>query len=184
MRPLVGIGILWIAWIAVWAISAIGTNPTEKTVSLREEAPYRILTIVSAALIISGSAHTKGLMGIAGWSMAAIVALGLGFSIWARWHLGPLWSANVTKKADHRLIATGPYAFVRHPIYTGVIAALWAMAVAQTRWEAILGAAIFTISFIMKARLEEKFLRLELGPSYDVYAADVPMLIPFWPRTG
>jgi protein-S-isoprenylcysteine O-methyltransferase Ste14 len=85
--------------------------------------------------------------------------------IWARWHLGPLWSANVTKKEGHRLIVARPYAVVRHPLSTGVIAALWATAVAPSRWEAILGAAILTISFTMKARLEEKFLRLELVPS-------------------
>jgi protein-S-isoprenylcysteine O-methyltransferase Ste14 len=94
------------------------------------------------------------------------------------------WSAAVTKKEDHRLIDTGPYAIVRHPIHTRVIAALTATAIAEAHPLAPIGAVLFAVSFTVKARLEETLLRNEFGLAYAAYAARTPMLIPFWPRTG
>nr|WP_280178209.1 MULTISPECIES: isoprenylcysteine carboxylmethyltransferase family protein [Mesorhizobium] len=107
--------------------------------------------------------------------------MGLIFSWWARIHLGRLWSASVTAKADHRIVDTGPYGLVRHPIYTGLLLALLAtMAAKGTVW-GIAGVALLTIGIVMKAKLEERFLRGELGPAYDDYARRVPMLVPFTP---
>ena len=54
---------------------------------------------------------------------------GPGFHMVARLYLGRLWSSSVTKKADHRVVDSGPYAIVRHPIHTGVIAAIFATAI-------------------------------------------------------
>jgi protein-S-isoprenylcysteine O-methyltransferase Ste14 len=184
MRPFSVISVLWITWISVWAISALWANPTEKRVPSREEVPYRILSITGAALIAWGSQGVTGLTGTAGWSMTAIVAMGVSFALWARWHLGRFWSATVARKEDQRLIDRGPYALVRHPIYAGIVAALSATAVAEERALAVLGAILFAACFTLKARLEEKFLRREFGSAYEAYAARVPMLIPFWPRTG
>jgi protein-S-isoprenylcysteine O-methyltransferase Ste14 len=114
------------------------------------------------------------------WFMALLTAAGLAFCWWARLHLGRLWSASVTRKEGHHIIDTGPYAFVRHPIYTGIILASFATAVERGTAIALAGAAIMTIGWYMKARIEERFLRQELGAAaYDSYAGRVAMLVPF-----
>jgi protein-S-isoprenylcysteine O-methyltransferase Ste14 len=114
--------------------------------------------------------------------MAALCLAGFAFAWWARLHLGRLWSGFVTRKADHRIIDSGPYRIVRHPIYTGIIVAAIAMAIAKGTIYAVAGALLAILSFWVKARLEEKFLREQLGPeTYDAYRRRVPMLIPFAP---
>ena len=89
----------------------------------------------------------------------------------------------MTRKDDHRIIDTGPYRLVRHPIYTGLITAAFALAVQVETPLALAGALFIALGFWLKARLEERFLREELGAAdYDAYAARTPMLIPFWPK--
>ncbi len=115
-----------------------------------------------------------------GWIQVGLIAVGLGFCWWARLHLGSLWSGSVTRKADHRIVETGPYALVRHPIYTGLLLALGAQAASRTCAAAALGLALIALSFWWKARVEERFLRAELGAdAYDAYRARTAMLIPF-----
>ncbi len=114
--------------------------------------------------------------------MPALCIAGFAFAWWARLHLGKLWSAFVTRKTDHRIIDTGPYAIVRHPIYTGIILAMFAVAVLKGTIYTIAGAIIGAFGFWIKARLEERFLRQQLGAeAYDAYRRRVPMLIPFFP---
>ncbi|TIX38846.1 MAG: isoprenylcysteine carboxylmethyltransferase family protein, partial [Mesorhizobium sp.] len=92
------------------------------------------------------------------------------------------WSGTVTAKAEHRVIDTGPYRLVRHPIYTGLLLAILAtMAAKGTVW-GVAGAILLTAGIVMKARLEERFLRGELGSAYDDYARRVPMLVPLAPK--
>ncbi len=86
-------------------------------------------------------------------------------------------------REDHRVIDTGPYHLVRHPIYTGLIIAGFGLAAVKMDPISFVGAGIWTLSFWIKARMEEGFLRAELGPAaYDDYASRTPMLIPFWPK--
>ena len=100
-------------------------------------------------------------------------------------HLGTLWSARVTSKADHRIVDTGPYGIVRHPIYTGILIAIYAGLLTMPGLLNIAGGAVLTVAFVIKARLEERFLSDELGAeAYGEYRSRVPMLVPFWPRGG
>src|SRR5262249_41876927 len=118
-----------------------------------------------------------------GWVMVGLSMLGFAFTWWARLSLGRLWSSGVTRKVDHHLVDSGPYAIVRHPIYTGIILAAFSAAVLRGTVPAFAGAAIFTLSWYVKARLEEQFLREKVGrEQYDRYAGRVPMLIPYRTR--
>ena len=100
---------------------------------------------------------------------------------WSR--LGALWSGTITKKEGHRVIDTGPYAIVRHPIYTGILLAVFATAAVKSMIAGIVGALLITLGIWMKARREEQWLREELDPdAYDGYRRRVPMLIPFGPK--
>ena len=111
----------------------------------------------------------------------ALLAAGLAFAVWARVHLGRNWSGSVTVKAGHELIRTGPYGYVRHPIYTGLIAALLGTAITSGTVRAAVGFAIMVVAFLYKLRLEEAFMRETFPEEYPRYAAVVPRLIP-WPR--
>jgi protein-S-isoprenylcysteine O-methyltransferase Ste14 len=76
----------------------------------------------------------------------------LGFSIWARVHLGKFWSSRVTLKEGHELIRSGPYAWVRHPIYSGIALAMIGTALFSGQWRALIGASIFTVGHWLKSR--------------------------------
>jgi protein-S-isoprenylcysteine O-methyltransferase Ste14 len=113
------------------------------------------------------------------WALVPLVLAGLLFTWWARIHLGRLWSSSVTRKAEHRVVDTGPYGIVRHPIYTGIIFASIATAGMRGTALAWLGACVMTTGWVIKARLEEQFLREQLGAEhYGKYARRVPMLVP------
>jgi hypothetical protein len=114
-------------------------------------------------------------VGALGW---LLTALGMLFAIWARVILGVNWSSTVVIKQGHELVSTGPYALVRHPIYTGLILALTGTAVYDGRWRALLGLAFFAVGFWLKARSEENLLEREFGEEYRSYRARTPMLIP------
>ena len=113
------------------------------------------------------------------WSGAAITAAGLLFSIWGRRHLGSNWSQAVTLKKDHELITSGPYALVRHPIYTGLLLGLVGCAVARGEWRGLLAVALVFVALWQKLRLEEKWMRAQFGESYEAYSRRVPALVPF-----
>ena len=118
------------------------------------------------------------------YGLIVVTLLGLLLTWLARIHLGRLWSSAITRKERHRLVDTGPYAFVRHPIYTGIITALVATAAIEATLAALVGAALICFGLWLKARAEERFLMVELGPDdYKSYCRRVPMLIPFlWHR--
>ena len=116
------------------------------------------------------------------YALVAVTAAALLLTWWARIHLGRLWSSAITRKEEHRLVDTGPYGFVRHPIYTGLITALLATGATEATPTALLGAVIIALSLWLKARAEESFLAAELGfDAYESYRRRVPMLIPFLP---
>jgi protein-S-isoprenylcysteine O-methyltransferase Ste14 len=89
------------------------------------------------------------------------------------------WSGDVQLKRDHELIVKGPYALVRHPIYTGLLLAFVGSALAVGEWRGGLAVAIVAVSFWRKLRREEAFMRQQFGETYARYAASVPALIPF-----
>jgi protein-S-isoprenylcysteine O-methyltransferase Ste14 len=110
---------------------------------------------------------------------AAVTALGLLFSVWGRIHLGRNWSQAVTVKENHELIVTGPYSLVRHPIYTGLLTGFLGTAIAIAEVRGVVAFAIILIALSGKQRLEERWMRMEFGESYDQYSRRVAALVPF-----
>jgi protein-S-isoprenylcysteine O-methyltransferase Ste14 len=93
-----------------------------------------------------------------------------------------LWSGRITRKPDHKIIDTGPFGVVRHPIYTGILLAVLGTLLVKGTVLGLIGAMLIAVGLWMKARLEEKWLSAELGPGYEAYRQRVPMLVPFGPR--
>jgi protein-S-isoprenylcysteine O-methyltransferase Ste14 len=114
------------------------------------------------------------------WIAALITAAGLLFTVWARVYLGRNWSGVVTIKQGHELIDTGPYALVRHPIYTGLLVAFIGSAVALGEWRGLLAVLIAWAALWRKLRLEERWMTERFGEQYVAYCQRVPALVPFW----
>ena len=189
--PDIALGLLWIVWFASWIAAAFWSRSTERRPGFGSEALYRIVTIAGAVMLFPSTRLHPGLIRFwytsdtAAWALVGVAFCGFLFTWWARIHLGSLWSGWVTKKADHRVVDTGPYAIVRHPIYTGLLLGVFATAAMKGTLLALAGAGVMTIGFWIKARLEERFLRQELGAGdYDAYRRRVPMLIPFGPKAA
>ncbi len=185
--PLAVAFILWALWLVSWLAAAGWSKPVASRPSVLRQAPDRLVTALGVFMLFTRySTFASGtlvqplweLSGAAAWSMPVLVALGILFAWWARIHLGTLWSGTVTQKQDHRVIDTGPYAIVRHPIYTGLLLSAYAIAALRAAPISLAGAALLTLGWYMKARLEERFLSKDLGAEYEAYRARVPMLVP------
>jgi protein-S-isoprenylcysteine O-methyltransferase Ste14 len=185
MTPETVAGALWLVWLICWLVAAFSSDRSVKAPAGTNQLGYRALAAIGALLLFGRRDPTREILlwhapSIVGWTMVAAVLAGLLFTAWARIHLGRLWSGNVARKAEHHLVDTGPYGIVRHPIYTGIMLASMAMAVIRGTAAAWLGVAIMTLGWYVKARMEEAFLREQLGAEdYDRYASRIPMLIPF-----
>src|SRR5579863_1974802 len=113
------------------------------------------------------------------WLGAAITVAGLLFAVWAREHLGRNWSSSVTIKQDHELITTGPYAVVRHPIYTGILAGFLGMAIAISEVRGFIVFVLIFVAFWIKFRMEEQWMRSQFGEAYATYARHTAALLPY-----
>ena len=116
---------------------------------------------------------------LAGVTGILLTIAGLSFSWWARHHLGKYWSSMVEVKVGHRLIRTGPYGFVRNPMYAGILVAFPGAAIAIGE---VLAFVVFLIGFVsvwVKIKAEERILTEKFGEEYLHYKREVKALIPF-----
>lgn len=176
--------VLWPVWGLSWLLAARWASMAVARPPLREQVLHWALVVVGAALIVlnflTGSRGMQWMPFDTKEQLLLVLALvGLGFTWWARIHLGTLWSGTVTRKAGHRIIKTGPYAIVRHPIYAGISLALVATVLLRPGWPGLAGAALLIASFVIKYRLEERFLMHDLGPEYAAYRKKVAALVPY-----
>ena len=109
---------------------------------------------------------------------ALLTVAGVAFAIWARRHIGRNWSGQVTIRKEHELIRTGPYAHIRHPIYTGILLALAGTTLAIGEYRAVVAFAVIAIGFVVKARREESFLATQFGPAFDEHRRQTGFFLP------
>jgi len=112
------------------------------------------------------------------WAAVATTALGVGLAIWARLCLGGNWSGTVTLKEGHELIRRGPYARIRHPIYTGFALAIAGTALAIGEWRGVVAFVILFTAHYLKARKEEAWLAREFGAAFEEHRAHTGMFLP------
>ena len=177
---------MWLAWIVYWWLSSANVKHTVRREPLGSRLLHVIPLTIAAMLLLpvpmpSSLMHQR-LFPWAPWQFwlaCVITAAGLLFSVWARVHLGRNWSAVVTIKQDHELITTGPYAMVRHPIYTGLLSAFIGCAFARADLRGLIGVAIAFAAIWRKLRFEERWMTERFGERYAEYARRVPALAPF-----
>jgi protein-S-isoprenylcysteine O-methyltransferase Ste14 len=177
---------LWAAWFVYWHVAAFGTKPARRRESVASRLSHILPLALAVALFIQ-----PGLAGPAlgapilarspGFDIAGalLVAAGLGFAVWARLHLAGNWSGTVTLKQDHELVRSGPYALLRHPIYTGLLLAAVGTVVAIDRWSAVIALALMATAFLRKIVIEERFMADAFGPAYAAYSRGTARLVPY-----
>ena len=177
---------MWLCWGAYWLL----LSSNVKTSVRRQPLPSRllhVLPLVFAILLLWVPSVPLPLLGERilpwaewqFWTGAALAATGMLFTMWARSHLGKNWSGIVTIKQDHELIVSGPYAIVRHPIYTGLLCAFAGSALARGEWRGVLAVLIAILTLWHKLRLEERWMREQFGEQYRAYSRRVSALVPF-----
>lgn len=185
MTPSAAIVALWLVWLVTWVLAAGWSARVAAHHDLGAESPSRVLTLAALIMFIASgwpvpAAHLWLTPAPIGWALFALALIGLAFTWAARLHLGPLWSNTSAPTEDHRIVDTGPYAIVRHPVYAGLLLAALATALERGRAEAIVGLLTLIAAVALRAKLEERFLRRDLSDeAYAAYRARVPMLVPF-----
>lgn len=177
---------LWLAWLIYWLVASRGNKEVAQRESPASRASHGIPLMIGAWLMfaqrVPWPALNERFVPFAEWLFVAgaiLVALGLAFSVWARVYLGGNWSGTVTLKRGHELVRSGPYRFVRNPIYTGLIVAFIGSALARGQWSSVLGVVIAFGAVWHKSRIEERVLHDAFGRQYDDYKRDTASLIPF-----
>jgi len=174
---------IWSAWGVSWLVAALWRDREVKKPAGRKQIVYRLLAMAGFFLLFENDPRISVPLWrtpiAIQWACIPVVIAGFALTWWARIHLGRLWSSNVSRKADHHLVDTGPYRIVRHPIYTGLLISSTAMAAMRGTLAGWVGMVAMTLGWYVKARIEERFLREQLGAEiYDAYARRVPMLLP------
>jgi protein-S-isoprenylcysteine O-methyltransferase Ste14 len=177
----------WYAFLLVWAVAALWVKSAKVAEPLSTRLAYGSLMAMGFFLLFSHRAEISVLksrfVGTAHWIELTGVALtfaGAALGIWARLILGENWSAQVTRKVGHELTKSGPYAFVRHPIYSGLLLAVIGTAIVVGEWRGIVAIPLVLASESVKARREEQFMLEEFGDAYVQYRNQTGFLIPGW----
>lgn len=179
----------WVVFIAIWIATAADTKATVERQSFAARASYTVPVLLGAALVFHGFSNVSFPGGLGAriyaesattqWLGFLAVVLGLAIAVWARQSLGRNWSSTVVIKQDHELVTRGPYSFVRHPIYTGLLAMFLGTALALGDGAAFLGTVLTGLGFWIKLRFEEQLMLKRFPRDYPDYQARVKRLIPF-----
>jgi protein-S-isoprenylcysteine O-methyltransferase Ste14 len=172
---------VWVLFWIYWLISAANVKESSKRGNrLRRIRPIGLLVIVVAGVAIrnvngSGLAvHSPALEAIG----TILFLSGLAFAVWARVHLGRNWGMPMSERAEPELVTSGPYRFVRHPIYSGILLGLLGTALAINGYY-LIPLGILTAYFTYSATVEERLMTASFPEAYQKYKAHTKMLIPF-----
>jgi len=176
---------LWGAWFVIWLLWALRSKRTQQRETISSRLSYTIFNVAAFWLMFSGdvprewlrarlfapNVWTEGL-GI------ALTAAGLGFALWARAYLGRNWSGVVTVKVGHELVRSGPYRWVRHPIYTGMILAMLGTALERHQVRGLIAVVLLYVGFKIKSRIEEQTMAATFGSQYEEYTSTTGAIMP------
>lgn len=180
---------LWVAFAATWLVLALFAKKR------RRSAPwfvwgFRLLLIGTAiawtrlrrfapAFFDSLGGHQPWHPGmVARWIGAGVCVGGFAFAFWARVHIGRNWGTPMSQRENHELVTTGPYRYVRHPIYGGILLAMLGTAVAtDIAWLGLF--VVYAVFFVFAARSEERTMLALFPQQYPEYQRRTKRLIPF-----
>lgn len=175
----------WIVLFLVWVAGYATSKRSSDVPSPGRQVAATVLLIVCFVLLFTP--HLPGLGGPVtppapgfGWTGAVLTLAGIAVAIWARLTLGPDWSGLVMSvKERHRLVQNGPYAIVRHPIYTGLLLAIIGTALTFGTLASYLAIVAGFAGFIIRIDIEETLMRELFGDAHEAYRQRTKTLIPF-----
>jgi protein-S-isoprenylcysteine O-methyltransferase Ste14 len=176
---------LWLIWALYWLVMARRV----KAVAWRESSASRFLGV--APLLVAGwllaMPRMPGWLGQRWvdlrwgpyWAGVLLVAASLALAVWARVELAGNWSGTVTLKQGHEIVRSGPYRWIRHPIYTGLLFAFLGSALALGEWRGLLAVVLVAVAFRWRIYQEELRLGQHFGAAYAQYRQGTWAIIPF-----
>ena len=168
--------IIWGLFWVYWLVAAIGAKQGTRSGRLRLPGLLVIATVIVERVF---ARHGEPVHGLVLEVVGMIVFLsGLGLAVWARVYLGRNWGMPMTRKDEPELVTTGPYKYVRHPIYSGLLLGVLGTAIATNIYWLLVLVAV-GIYFIYSARVEEGLMESAFPTTYPDYKASTKMLIPF-----
>ncbi len=182
---------LWIIFALYWFIASRATAKTKARESLLSSLPRNLLLALAGALVFA----RKLSIGVLGQRFVpsspelrltgiALTAAGLALAFWARYHLGRNWSSQITLKEGHTLVCSGPYRYLRHPIYSGILLALVGTALSVGRYRALLGVILAFLAFWWKACQEDAWLSRAFREEFERQRQRTGRLLPRFRRAA
>lgn len=172
-------GVGWGAFWLYWLVAAFSMK-RGRVLWLRE-LRIRALIVVVAVILIRLRVFRGHGLNTDPWRAAlglALFALGLGFAIWARVHIGRNWGTPMTQKDEPELVTSGPYHLIRHPIYAGILVAGLGTSVALS-WLGLIAVGLAGVYFVYSATVEERYLTSQFPDTYPAYKRSAKMLLAF-----
>jgi protein-S-isoprenylcysteine O-methyltransferase Ste14 len=174
----------WVVFWVFWAIAGLRRRPPARSAPIRFTVLNTAVLYVGFVLVLLGRSGVGPIVvpnpfGIVATFGAACAVVGVGLAIWSRWLLGTNWSVVVRISEGQQLVRRGPYAVVRHPIYSGIALAIFGSALVSGTVGNLVGFVCVVASLWQKARLEERFLLEAFGAAYAAYRDETKFLIPF-----
>lgn len=186
LSPLRLVAGIWFALLAVWIVGAMTAKPTVRRASRPSRLGQFALNLF-AWILLTNRGPSLGCLNerfvpdlpvVSAIGLALTVA-GAAFTLWARFTIGRNWSGAITVKADHELMTGGPYAIVRHPIYSGLLLTLLGTAFVVGEIPGLLAVALAFVAWKWKSLTEEQVMTEQFGERYLDYKRRVKALIPF-----
>jgi protein-S-isoprenylcysteine O-methyltransferase Ste14 len=165
----------WIYWLSAALFMKRGHVPWARELRIRA-----LIVILAVVLIRFGAFRGSG-VNTDPWRAGVglvLFALGLGFAIWARVHIGRNWGTPMSRKEEPELVTSGPYHLVRHPIYSGILLAGVGTAVALS-WLWLIAVVLAGVYFVYSATVEERNMAQQFPEAYPAYRRSTKMFIPF-----
>ena len=176
----------WTLFAVVWLMAAFATKKSVYRESRAQRLRYTIPILLGFFLMATGRRLSGPLnhrviphLDALAWIGVVLCVAGLIFCVWARFTLGRNWSGVVTLKGGHELITSGPYALVRHPIYTGLLTMFVATIIVRGHVAGLIAIPLVFVSFWVKLRYEEKLMLEQFPNEYASYQQRVKRLVPF-----
>ncbi len=171
-----GIAVVWVVFWLYWLVSARTAKHGSRTARTR---PPGLLIIAVFLLLRAFKLNGLTVEDAALEGVGAVLFLaGIGFAVWARVYLGRNWGMPMTRKDEPELVTTGPYRYVRHPIYAGILLALLGTAFASDLYF-LIAVGVLAVYFVYSAKVEEGLMTSAFPTTYPDYRAKTKMLIPF-----
>lgn len=175
---------LWTVFALVWVAAWLWSKRTKQRAPFTARLLYSFPVALGAYLMVDDNlprwVRWRLIPDIPSVQVLAVLltAVGIGLAIWARFYLGDNWSGAVSIKIAHQLVRTGPYTWVRHPIYSGILLAVFGTSLLKGKVSGALATALFWLGFWIKSRMEEQFMVTTFGEEYVEYRRQTGALIP------